>query len=96
MCRNAIEALLARCWRCCAQARRLVKSSIIAVDAPDEDVGEDDYVDDAAEFEEVAGRHREGGAPNGDGGAGGGGGGGGGQPPGDDEGVLSGCASAAG
>ena len=44
-----------------AQAQRLVKNSIIAVEAPDEDMAEEDYVEDEAEFEDVARRHR--GAP---------------------------------
>ena len=51
-----------------AQAQRLVKNSIIAVEAPDEDMAEEDFVEDEEEFEDVARRHR--GAPNGDGGAG--------------------------
>ena len=42
------------------QARRLVKNSIIAVEAPDEDVGEEGFVDDAAEFADVLGRHQSG------------------------------------
>lgn len=41
-----------------AQARRLVKNSIIAVEAPDEDMADDDYVDDQEEADEVLARHR--------------------------------------
>ena len=41
-----------------AQAQRLVKNSIIAVEAPDEDMAEEDYVEDEAEFEDVARRPR--------------------------------------
>ena len=40
-----------------------MKNSIIAVEAPDEDMAEEDYVEDEAEFEDVARRHR--GAPSG-------------------------------
>ena len=40
------------------QARRLVKNSIIAVEAPDEDMADDDYVDDQEEADEVLARHR--------------------------------------
>ena len=40
-----------------------MKNSIIAVEAPDEDMAEEDYVEDEAEFEDVARRHR--GAPDG-------------------------------
>lgn len=41
-----------------AQARRLVKNSIIAVEAPDEDMADDDWVDDQEEADEVLARHR--------------------------------------
>ena len=40
------------------QARRLVKNSIIAVEAPDEDMADDDWVDDHEEADEVLARHR--------------------------------------
>ena len=40
------------------QARRLVKNSIIAVEAPDEDMADDDWVDDQEEADEVLARHR--------------------------------------
>lgn len=56
------------------QARRLVKNSIIAVDAPDEDVGEDDFVEDAQEMADVLG-HQRGDGDGGDGAQGGGDGG---------------------
>jgi len=36
----------------------LVKNSIIAVEAPDEDMADDDYVDDQEEADEVLARHR--------------------------------------
>lgn len=42
----------------CAQARRLVKNSIIAVEAPDEDMADNDWVDDQEEADEVLARHR--------------------------------------
>jgi len=35
-----------------------VKNSIIAVEAPDEDMADDDYVDDQEEADEVLARHR--------------------------------------
>ena len=40
------------------QARRLVKNSIIAVEAPDEDMADGDYVEDQEEADEVLARHR--------------------------------------
>ncbi|CAK0783083.1 hypothetical protein CVIRNUC_006278 [Coccomyxa viridis] len=40
------------------EARRLVKNSIIAVEAPDEDMADDDWVDDQEEADEVLARHR--------------------------------------
>ena len=43
---------------CMLQARRLVKNSIIAVEAPDEDMADDDWVDDQEEADEVLARHR--------------------------------------
>ncbi len=35
-----------------------MKNSIIAVEAPDEDMADDDYVDDQEEADEVLARHR--------------------------------------
>ena len=35
-----------------------MKNSIIAVEAPDEDMADDDYVDDQDEADEVLARHR--------------------------------------
>jgi len=40
------------------QARRLVKNSIIAVEAPDEEVDEDEWVEDPAEAEDIIARYR--------------------------------------
>lgn len=40
------------------QARRLVKNSIIAVEAPDEEVEDDEWVEDPQEAEDIIARHR--------------------------------------
>ena len=48
-------------WRRMAQsvqARRLVKNSIIAVEAPDEEMNDEDWVEDPQEADDIIGRHR--------------------------------------
>jgi hypothetical protein len=44
------------------QARRLVKNSIIAVEAPDEEMADDEWIEDPAEAEAVVAQHRRDGA----------------------------------
>ncbi|EIE23406.1 MCM-domain-containing protein [Coccomyxa subellipsoidea C-169] len=49
------------------EARRLVKNSIIAVEAPDEEVDDDEWVDDPEEAQDIIARHRpEGAGPSSD------------------------------